>query len=88
MNSSQTYEPPATHVPAALPAPQPTQVWPTDKRFSPQVSPPVPHSPGAVWQPRVALHVAVQHTLPAPTPQVVDDAEQEQELHTSLVPLQ
>jgi hypothetical protein len=75
-------------VPAAPPAPQPWQVWPTDSRFSPQVSPPVPHAPGAVWQPAVALHDAVQHSLPLPTPQVVGDAVHEQPLHVSSVPLQ
>jgi hypothetical protein len=34
------------------------------------------------------LHAAVQHWLPAPTPQVVGDAVHEQALHTSPVPLQ
>ena len=88
MISSQVYEPPATHVPAAPPAPQPTQFWFTCSRFSPQVSPPAPHSPGAVWHPSVSLHDAVQHTLPTPTPQVAGAAVHEQALHTSPVPLQ
>jgi hypothetical protein len=86
--SSQAYEPPATHVPAAPEAPQPWQLWFTSSRFSPQVSPPAPHSPGVVWHPSVALHVAVQHTLPLPTTQVVGGAVHEQALHTSPVPLQ
>ena len=44
--------------------------------------------PSAVRQPEDALHTAVQHWLPAPTPQVVIPAEHEQVLHTSPVPLQ
>jgi len=88
VTSSQAYEPPATHVPLALAAPQPWQVWFTSRRFSPQVSPPVPHSPGSVWHPSVALHDASQHSLPLPTPQVVAAAEQVHGLHVSSVPLQ
>ena len=76
------------HVPAAPAAPQPTQVWFTSSTFSPQVSPPAPHSPGSVWHPRVSLHDAAQHSLPLPTTQVVGGAVHEQPLHTSPVPLQ
>ena len=86
--SSQGYAPPAMHVPTAPAAPQPSQTWPTASRFSPQVSPPVPHEPAAVWQPRLSLHDAVQHSLPLPTPQAVGDAVHEQASHTSPVPLQ
>ena len=88
MNSSHGYEPPATHVPEAPPAPQPSQVWPTSSRFSPQVSPPEPHAPAAVWQPSVSLHAAVQHSFRVPTPHVVVVALHVQALHTSAVPLQ
>jgi hypothetical protein len=69
-------------------APQPWQVWFTSSRFSVQVSPPAPHSPGSVWHPSVSLHAAVQHSLLPPTTQVVIAAVQEQALHTSPVPLQ
>jgi len=88
VSSSQTYEPPATQVPVAPAAPQPWQVWFTSSRFSPQVSPLVPHEPDAVWHPSVSLHDAVQHSFPAPTPQVVVDAVHEHALHTSPAPLQ
>ncbi len=88
MTSSQGYEPPATHVPAAPAGPQPTQLWSMSSRFSVQVSPPIPHSPGAVWHPSVVLHDAVQHSLPPPTPHVVGDAVHEHPLHVSSVPLQ
>jgi hypothetical protein len=86
--SLQVYDPPATQVPAAPPGPQPWQVWPTCSRFSLQVSPPVPQVPGTVWHPRVALQEGEQHSLPPPTPQVVDEAVQVHGLHVSLVPLQ
>jgi hypothetical protein len=86
--SLQAYDPPATQVPAAPAGPQPAQLWFTCSRFSEQVSPPVPHSPGAVWHPSVPLHPATQHSLPPPTPQVVGVAVHEQGLHTSAMPLQ
>ena len=88
MTSLQAYKPPATHVPSAPAAPQPSQLWFNSSRFSPQVSPPTPHNPGSVRHPSVSLHVAVQHSLPAPTPQVVGVAVHEQGLHVSSVPLQ
>jgi hypothetical protein len=69
-------------------APQPWQVWFTCRVFSPQVSPPAPHEPAVVRQPWAALHVAWQHSLDAPTPQVVDDAVQEHGLQVLSEPLQ
>jgi hypothetical protein len=88
VTSSQGYEPPATQVPVALAAPQPVQLWFTSSRFSVQVSPPAPHSPAAVWHPSVALHDAVQHSFPTPTPHAFGTAVQAQLLHVSSVPLQ
>jgi len=82
------YEPPATHVPDAPAAPQPEQLWSMSSTFSPQVSPPVPHSPGEVRHPSVALHDAVQHSLATPTPQVVVVAVHVHAPHVSSVPLQ
>jgi hypothetical protein len=80
------YTVPPLHIPSAPAGPQPTQVWPMVSWFAVQVSGQVSF---VVRQPPVdALHDAAQHSLAAPTPQVVGGAVQEQELHTSPVPLQ
>jgi len=80
------YTVPPLHIPSAPAGPQPTQVWPMVSWLAVQVSGQVSL---VVRQPPVAaLHAAVQHTLAAPTPQVVIAAEHEQLLHTSPVPLQ
>jgi hypothetical protein len=77
---------PPLHSPSALFAPQPWQVSPRMSWFAVQVS---AQAPFVVRQPPVAaLHDDAQHSLAAPTPQVVVVAEHEQELHTSPVPLQ
>jgi hypothetical protein len=66
-------------------APQPEQVRPVVRVAAVQVSAQVP---AAVPQPDPAAQVAVQHWLPPPTEQVVEDAEHEQSLQVSFVPLQ
>jgi hypothetical protein len=82
----QVFTVPPLHIPAALAGPQPAQNSPTVSWFAVQVSGQVSF---VVRQPPVAsLQDDSQHSLPAPTPQVVVDAEHEQELHTSPVPLQ
>ena len=82
----QVFTVPPLHIPSAPAGPQPTQVWPMVSWLAVQVSGQVSL---VVRQPPVdALHDAVQHTLAAPTAQVVVAAEHEQELHTSPVPLQ
>ena len=79
------YNVPPLHIPSAPAGPQPTQDWRMVSWFAVQVSGQVSL---VVRQPPVdALHDAVQHTLAAPTAQVVVVAEHEQELHTSPVPL-
>ena len=80
------YNVPPLHIPAAPAGPQPAQYWPMTSWFAVQVSEQVPSS--VKQPPPDASHDAVQHSLPAPTPQVVVAAEHEQVLHTSPVPLQ
>ena len=80
------YNVPPLHIPAAPAGPQPAQYWPTVSWFAVQVSGQVPSS--VKQPPPDASHAAVQHSLPAPTPQVVVAAVHVQLLHTSLVPLQ
>jgi hypothetical protein len=80
------YTVPPLHIPSEPAGPQPTQDWPMVSWFAVQVSGQVSL---VVRQPPVdAVHAASQHTLAAPTPQVVVAAEHEQELHTSPEPLQ
>ena len=80
------YTVPPLHIPAAPAGPQPMQDSPMTSWFVEQVSGQVPF---VVRQPPVdALHDASQHSLAAPTTQVVGGAVHEQELHTSPVPLQ
>jgi hypothetical protein len=57
--------PPESQTPSAPGAPQPAQVWSTSSSVAPQVSPPVPQTPGTVRQPRLGLHDASQQPLPA-----------------------
>ena len=80
------YTVPPLHIPSAPAGPQPTQDSPRTSWFVEQLSGQVPF---VVRQPPVAaLQSAAQHSLAAPTPQVVVAAVHEQELHTSPVPLQ
>ena len=80
------YTVPPLHSPAAPAGPQPVHVSPRISWFAVQLS---AQAPLVVRQPPVdALHAAAQHSLPAPTPQVVGDAVHEQPLHTSPRPLQ
>jgi hypothetical protein len=76
---------PPPQVPAAPLAPQPEQVRPVVRAFRPQLS---VQEPASVAQPDPPEQVAAQHWLPPPTAQVVWEAEHEQALHTSPVPLQ
>jgi len=80
------YTVPPLHIPSAPAGPHPAQDWPMMSWFVEQIS---GQAPLVVRQPPVpALHDASQHSLPAPTPQVVGDAVHEQPLHTSPRPLQ